>query len=62
MKDGERYIFKNHNSFTFRIKRKTKDICNITFGTLSEAIEYKKIFLQKIQKIDSHNGNSIVLL
>jgi len=29
---------------------------------VSEAIEYKKIFLQKIQKIDSPNGNSIVSL
>ena len=48
MKGGERYIFKNHNSFVFRIKRKGKDICNITFGTLREAIEYKNIFLQKL--------------
>ena len=50
MKNGEKHIFKNGNSFTFRIKKKTKDICSITFGTLSEAIEYKKIFFTKNPK------------
>ena len=61
MKNGERYIFKNHNSFVFRIKRKGKDICNITFGTLREAIEYKNIFLQKFTKIDSPNRPQLIL-